>query len=76
MCSGITHGRVLSGELYAQTFQKLTNLDLFTDLSYQFAIKDLHDRSLLQMKGVVWGSPMGITIIPCCVAPPCCAEVV
>ena len=31
MCSGITRGRVLSGELYAQRFQKLIYLHLFTD---------------------------------------------
>ena len=30
-CSGITHGRVLNGELYAQTFQKLIYLHSFTD---------------------------------------------
>ena len=31
MCSGITCGRVLNGELYAQRFQKLIYLHLFTD---------------------------------------------
>ena len=31
MCSGITRGRVLNGELYAQRFQTLIYLHLFTD---------------------------------------------
>ena len=31
MCSGITRGRVLHGELYAQRFPKLIHLHLFTD---------------------------------------------
>ena len=31
MCSGITCGRVLNGELYAQRFRKLIHLHLFTD---------------------------------------------
>ena len=31
ICSGITGGRVLSGELYAQRFQKLIYLHLLTD---------------------------------------------
>ena len=31
MCSGITRGRVFNGELYAQRFQKLIYLHLFTD---------------------------------------------
>ena len=31
LCSGITLGRVLSGEPYAQRFQKLIYLHLFTD---------------------------------------------
>ena len=31
ICSGITRGRVLNGELYAQRFQKLIYLHLFTD---------------------------------------------
>ena len=31
MCSEITHGRVLNGDLYAQRFQKSTYLHLFTD---------------------------------------------
>ena len=31
MWSGITHSRVLNGELYAQIFQKLIYLHLFTD---------------------------------------------
>ena len=30
MCSGITHGRVLNDELYAQRFQKLIYVHLFT----------------------------------------------
>ena len=29
LCSGITHGRVLNGEPYAQRFQKLIYLHLF-----------------------------------------------
>ena len=29
MCSGITRGRVLNGELYAQRFQKLIYLHLY-----------------------------------------------
>ena len=29
MCSGITRGRVLNGELYVQRFQKLIYLHLF-----------------------------------------------
>ena len=31
ICSGITRGGVLNGELYAQRFQKLNYLILFTD---------------------------------------------
>ena len=31
MCSGITPGRVLNGVLYAQRFQKVIYLHLFTD---------------------------------------------
>ena len=31
MYSGITHGRVLNGEFYAERFQKLLCLNLFTD---------------------------------------------
>ena len=31
MCSGITRGRVLNGEPYAQRFQKFIYLHLFTD---------------------------------------------
>ena len=31
MCSGITCGRMLIGELYAQRFQNLIYLHLFTD---------------------------------------------
>ena len=31
MCSGITRGRVLNGELYTQRLQKLVYLYLFTD---------------------------------------------
>ena len=31
ICSGITHGRVLNGELYAQRLQKLIYLHLSTD---------------------------------------------
>ena len=31
MCSGITRGRVLNTELYAQRFHKLIYLSLFTD---------------------------------------------
>ena len=37
ICSGITHGRVFTGELYAQTFQKfiylLLDLYSFDDLT-------------------------------------------
>ena len=35
ICSGITRGRVLSGELYAQRLQKLCNLQLFTACFYE-----------------------------------------
>ena len=31
MCSRITYGRVLSGKVYAQRFQQLIDLYLFTD---------------------------------------------
>ena len=31
LCSAITRGRVLNGELYAQRFEKLIYLHLFTD---------------------------------------------
>ena len=31
MCSGITCGRVLNGELYVQRFEKLIYLYIFTD---------------------------------------------
>ena len=31
ICSGITRGRMLNGELYAQRFQKLIYMHLFTD---------------------------------------------
>ena len=31
MCSGITCGRMLNGELYAQNFQKLIYRHVFTD---------------------------------------------
>ena len=37
MCSGITHGRLLKGELYAQKFQKLIYLHLFTDCFMKFS---------------------------------------
>ena len=37
MCSGITCGRVLNGELYAQRFQQLSYLHLFTDCSLKIS---------------------------------------
>ena len=33
LCSGVTYGRVLNGELYAQTFQKLIYLHLYVFVS-------------------------------------------
>ena len=35
MCSGTTRGRVLNGEFYAQRFQKLIYLHLFTDCFHE-----------------------------------------
>ena len=35
LCSGITCGRVLNGELCAQRFQKLLYLHLFTELFHE-----------------------------------------
>ena len=32
MCSGITRGRVFTGDLYAQIFRKLIYLHLFAEL--------------------------------------------
>ena len=37
MCSGITRGRLLNAELYAQRFQKLIYLHLFTDSHEDFS---------------------------------------
>ena len=34
-CFGITHGGVLSGKLFAQRFQKLVYLHLFTELFHE-----------------------------------------
>ena len=39
LCSGITHGRVLNGELYAQVFQKLIYLHLFTDCFMKISLQ-------------------------------------
>ena len=40
LCSGITHGRVLNGKLYAQRFLTLINLHLFADCVMR--IKHIH----------------------------------
>ena len=40
-CSGITRGRVLSGELYAQRLQKLIYLYLFTDCFMKISLQSL-----------------------------------
>ena len=37
MCSVITHGRLLNGQIYAQRFQKLVYLHLFTDYFMKFS---------------------------------------
>ena len=39
ICSGITRGRVLNGELYAQRLQKLIYLYLFTDCFMQISLQ-------------------------------------
>ena len=39
MCSGITHGRVLNGDFYAQRFQNLIYLHLFTDCFMTISIQ-------------------------------------
>ena len=38
-CSGITRGRVLNGELYAQRLQKLIYLHLFTDCFMKISLQ-------------------------------------
>ena len=39
ICSEITHGRVLSGEIYAQRLQKLIYLHLFTDCFMKISLQ-------------------------------------
>ena len=39
LCSGITPGTVLSGELYAQRLQKLIYLHLFTDCFMKISLQ-------------------------------------
>ena len=39
LCSGITHGRLLNGELYAQRFQKLIYLHLCTDCFMKISLQ-------------------------------------
>ena len=41
MCSGIMHGRMLNGERYAQRFQKLIYLHLFTDCFMKISLQSL-----------------------------------
>ena len=38
ICSGITLGRVLNGDLYAQRLQKLINLHLSTDCFMEISL--------------------------------------
>ena len=47
ICSGIIHGRVLNGELYAQRLQKLIYLHLSTD---SFIKRNLHETVCRQMQ--------------------------
>ena len=41
ICSGITHGRMFNGELYAQRLQKLIYLHLFTDCFMKISLQSL-----------------------------------
>ena len=53
ICSGITSGRVLNGELYAQRLQKLIYLHLLTGCFLKIALQSLELRGLkrnLQMQ--------------------------
>ena len=47
MCSGITHGTVFSGKLYAQRFQKLIYLHLFTDCFMKISPQSMEQTQLL-----------------------------
>ena len=46
VCSGITHGRVLIGKLYAQRLQKLIYLHLFTDCFMKISLQSSQQISL------------------------------
>ena len=46
ICSGITSGRVLNGELYAQRLQKLIYLHLLTGCFYSLVINSAFRKSL------------------------------
>ena len=41
LCSGIMHGRVLNGELYAHKLQKLIYVHLFTDCVMKISLQSL-----------------------------------
>ena len=51
MCSGITHGRVLNGELYAQRFQNLIYVHLFTDCFMNISPQSSELIQLLTLEG-------------------------